>query len=80
MLYSYYTNLTNKTDYSRFGSHWEVIGFQQRDPVMDFRGVGIFGLLQSISLLNYHKDLLKNFFQYSLEEKHKFPLSLVYFS
>lgn len=30
---------------TRFGSHWEEIGFQNNDPATDLRGVGVLGLL-----------------------------------
>lgn len=37
---------------SRFGSHWEDIGFQGSDPTDDLRGVGMLGLLQLVWFLD----------------------------
>lgn len=35
---------------SVIGTHWDIIGFQGTDPATDFRGVGMLGLLQPMSL------------------------------
>jgi len=50
MLLTLYYKLTNLHCPSRFGSHWELLGFQGSDPSTDFRGVGILGLVQPLAL------------------------------
>ncbi|KAL0230465.1 hypothetical protein PCE1_004024 [Barthelona sp. PCE] len=47
ILANVYYNLTDDINIPPFPhSNWESIGFQGDDPATDFRGVGIFGLLQ----------------------------------
>ena len=47
MLMSIYKSITKaETLPTRFGPHWEVIGFQGNDPATDLRGAGILALLQ----------------------------------
>ena len=46
-----YRRLTGVGTISRFGTHWEEIGFQGSDPIDDLRGVGFLGLMQLIWLL-----------------------------
>ena len=41
----------NPSCFSRYGSHWERIGFQGTDPSTDLRGVGLLGLVQPLFLL-----------------------------
>jgi hypothetical protein len=60
----------------RFGSHWQQIGFQDRDPATDLRGVGMLGLLQILAFLNSHLELVKNIYEYSIDETHHFPLCI----
>ena len=36
--------------WSRYGSHWERIGFQGNDPSTDLRGVGLLGLVHPLFL------------------------------
>ena len=46
ILDSIYRLLTgSKVSCPRFGSHWEVIGFQGSDPATDLRGAGMLGLV-----------------------------------
>lgn len=40
-----WVKLTNKA-FSRYGNHWNEIGFQGRDPATDLRSTGILSLLQ----------------------------------
>ncbi|XP_014783535.1 ELMO domain-containing protein 3 isoform X1 [Octopus bimaculoides] len=61
-LFAVYRNLTGrKMNCSRYGYHWEEIGFQGTDPSTDLRAVGLLGLLQLLYLtskpqLNNLKD------------------------
>ncbi|VDN55080.1 unnamed protein product [Dracunculus medinensis] len=42
----------NRSNITRYGKHWESIGFQGDDPATDLRGVGIFGLCQLLFLVS----------------------------
>lgn len=44
------------TSVSRYGAHWERIGFQGNDPATDLRGAGMLSLLQMCFLLEKYKD------------------------
>ena len=57
MLMAIYCNLTGDATWPpRFGSHWEVIGFQGNDPATDLRGAGMLALLQAV---HFHKSYPK---------------------
>jgi len=60
----------------RFGSHWQQIGFQDRDPATDLRSVGMLGMLQILAFLSSHLELVKNIYKYSIDETHHFPLCI----
>lgn len=63
------------TDYClRYGSHWESIGFQGRDPATDLRGAGLLGLLQILAFLENYKIFIKQ--SQELAESLHFPLSI----
>ncbi|CAK59970.1 unnamed protein product (macronuclear) [Paramecium tetraurelia] len=59
ILYTIYCQLMT-TDYClRYGSHWEMIGFQGTDPATDLRGAGILGLLQILAFISEYKIYFK---------------------
>jgi len=62
---------------SRFGPHWEEIGFQGDDPATDLRGVGMFGLIQLYHLVKNHQDLATKIHKISRDERQYFPFSVV---
>ena len=48
MLMTIYCSLTGDATWPpRYGTHWEVVGFQGNDPATDLRGVGMLALLQA---------------------------------
>lgn len=65
------------TECSRFGSHWEEIGFQGDDPATDLRGVGMFGVIQLFYLVKNHQEFAKKMHKLSRDERQYFPFSVV---
>ncbi|CAG0902387.1 unnamed protein product [Darwinula stevensoni] len=64
----------------RYGSHWENIGFQGKDPATDLRGVGFLALVNTMSLLTTSEQLCKlgrNVYQLSLSESQHFPFMVL---
>lgn len=65
-----YRRLTGQTEpCPRYGSHWEVVGFQGNDPGTDLRGSGMFGLLQIVAFLKSSTTLLTRIFALSRDER-----------
>ncbi|CAI5445934.1 unnamed protein product [Caenorhabditis angaria] len=62
----------------RIGSHWQIVGFQGTNPATDFRGCGIFALLQLHSFTQrLPHNILKAIVQLSRAEPNDFPLAVV---
>lgn len=80
ILQTVYKVLTGtKIDCPRYGSHWDVIGFQGVDPATDLRGVGLLGLVQALHLLT-HEPLLplaRDVFRLSHDHHSQFPLMVL---
>ncbi|XP_045126717.1 ELMO domain-containing protein 3-like [Portunus trituberculatus] len=80
ILQTVYKVLTGtKIDCPRYGSHWDVIGFQGVDPATDLRGVGLLGLVQALYLLT-HESLLplaRDVFRLSHDQHSQFPLMVL---
>ncbi|XP_071090808.1 uncharacterized protein [Haliotis cracherodii] len=80
ILQSIYRTLTgSRFDCQRFGSHWEEIGFQGRDPGTDVRGVGMLGLLQLLYFLRNPKtaQLARDVYKLSLHPTQNFPFCVM---
>ncbi|XP_046543427.1 LOW QUALITY PROTEIN: uncharacterized protein LOC124253659 [Haliotis rubra] len=80
ILQSIYRTLTgSRFDCQRFGSHWEEIGFQGRDPSTDLRGVGMLGLLQLLYFLRNPKllALARDVYKLSLHPTQNFPFCVM---
>ncbi|XP_065829995.1 uncharacterized protein [Oscarella lobularis] len=62
-------------DCARFGSHWQVIGFQGADPATDLRGTGFLGLVHLIYLVmdEQRLRLALEIFQLSQDKVQNFP-------
>lgn len=61
----------------RHGSHWQIIGFQGKDPATDLRGTGMLGPLQLLYMVkNYRSHALKTL-QLSRDEEQNFPFAVV---
>ncbi|CAD8105680.1 unnamed protein product [Paramecium sonneborni] len=74
ILYTIYCQLMT-TDYClRYGSHWEMIGFQGTDPATDLRGAGILGLLQILAFISEYKIYIKQTLK--LFQQIKIPISI----
>ena len=54
-------------------NRWRDLGFQTSDPTVDFRGTGIFSLLQILYLLETNDNFSQKCFKYSRKEKTYFP-------
>ena len=77
-MYSYYVKLTGNTQCQMYGGHWRDIGFQDSNPYTDLRALGMFGPLQMLAFVEYHKDLLVEIWKYTQDDERnrkKFPLS-----
>ncbi|CAD6185942.1 unnamed protein product [Caenorhabditis auriculariae] len=62
----------------RTGPHWQIVGFQGNDPATDFRGCGIFGLLQLHSFSQrVNPEKLQAIVKLSRSEPNDFPLAVV---
>ncbi|XP_069140140.1 uncharacterized protein [Argopecten irradians] len=69
----------SRFDCSRFGSHWEEIGFQGNDPSTDLRGTGVLGLLNLVHLLRNPKrqSLAQEIYKLSLHPTQNFPFCVM---
>ena len=77
MLRTVYRQLTSTTlDCPRYGSHWEMIGFQGTDPSTDLRGVGVLGLVQAVYLVTTPEvaPFSQDIYSLSRSEGQEFPL------
>lgn len=74
ILRSIFIKLTGNYNCPRYGSHWEIIGFQGKDPAMDLRGAGMLGLLQILAFVTSHCETLKEALAFSLKDKLNPPL------
>ncbi|CAD8097666.1 unnamed protein product [Paramecium primaurelia] len=77
ILYTIYCQFMS-TDYClRYGSHWEMIGFQGADPTTDLRGAGIFGLLQMLAFISEYKIYIKQALKIFQDIKIPFSITLI---
>lgn len=74
MLRTIFIKLTDNYNCPRYGPHWEMIGFQGRDPASDLRSVGMLGVLQILAFLSSHFEIMKEAFTFSLKDKKNPPL------
>lgn len=54
MLEQIWTKLTSEP-FSRYGGHWNQLGFQGRDPATDLRSTGVLSLLQWLLFISDHE-------------------------
>jgi hypothetical protein len=74
ILCSLYRGLTNDPlAPPTFGNHWQVIGFQDKDPATDLRGAGLFSLIQLLWGMKHHKELMLKIYALSLDDRQNFP-------
>ncbi|KNC54380.1 ELMO domain-containing protein 3 [Thecamonas trahens ATCC 50062] len=64
---------------TRFGSHWELLGFQGRDPATDLRGVGMLGLVNLLALAQEYPVVARAAYEAALDPNHDYPMVLVGF-
>lgn len=64
---------------ARFGSHWEMLGFQANDPSTDLRGAGLLGLLQLLALVESYPDVALKVYRLANHSEQHFPLAIVSF-
>lgn len=77
ILMTIYKCLTGTTlDPSRFGSHWQDIGFQGNDPATDLRGTGMLSLLAILHLIREQKCLAQKLYLLSQHEVQNFPFCI----
>ncbi|CAG5125744.1 unnamed protein product [Candidula unifasciata] len=80
ILQTIYRCLTgSRFDCQRFGSHWEEIGFQGKDPATDLRGTGMLSLLHLLHFLQSPstKDLARDVYKLSLHPTQNFPFCIM---
>ncbi|GFO30650.1 Elmo domain-containing protein 3-like [Plakobranchus ocellatus] len=80
VLQTVYRCLTgSKFDCQRYGSHWEEIGFQGKDPATDLRGAGMLALLHLLYFLRdpSTKDLARDVYKLSLHPTQNFPFCVM---
>jgi hypothetical protein len=53
---------------ARFGAHWEVLGFQGKDPGTDFRGAGMLALMHLLHFFSYNRDNAERVWHLSTSE------------
>ena len=73
------TGGTESVDCPRFGSHWEVIGFQGSDPATDLRATGFLSLFHLLYLVDV-KDrltLTHKIYQLSKSSRNPFPFCVL---
>ena len=77
MLMAIYCTLTGDATWPpRYGTHWEVVGFQGNDPATDLRGVGMLALLQVLHFQKTQPKLLAAIYRLSRGER-DFPFMTV---
>ena len=67
----------------KYGSHWEMIGFQGNDPRTDIRGCGAFGVVQlmfGVSSTKYSQLMIDKIYKLSRDERQQFPFCIVSFN
>ncbi|RUS77717.1 hypothetical protein EGW08_014529 [Elysia chlorotica] len=80
VLQTVYRCLTgSKFDCQRYGSHWEEIGFQGRDPATDLRGAGMLALLHLLFFLRdpTTRELSRDVYKLSLHPTQNFPFCVM---
>ncbi|KAL8616621.1 hypothetical protein ACOMHN_036653 [Nucella lapillus] len=63
----------------RYGSHWEEIGFQGRDPATDLRGTGMLALVQLVSFLQDDStaQIARDLYKLALHPTQNFPFCVM---
>lgn len=78
MLQTVYKRITGDGhDCPRYGSHWELVGFQGNDPGTDLRDVGMFGLLQMLFFTETRSALALRIHRLSRDKVQHFPFLCV---
>ena len=77
MLLSVWKLLTGrKHDCMRLGTHWGEIGFQGTDPATDFRGMGVFGLIQMLYFASTFNEEAKVILARGQQMSNSFPFAI----
>lgn len=77
ILSSIYERYTARPPPARYGSHWEDVGFQGKDPATDLRGCGMLGLLQLLHLWDAGPSNARAIYRLSRDADQEFPLAVV---
>lgn len=62
---------------SRYGKHWEEIGFQGSDPATDLRGTGMLSLLQMCYFVEDNPATLAQVWEVAKDKESGFPFAVV---
>ncbi|KAK2170431.1 hypothetical protein LSH36_3g29019 [Paralvinella palmiformis] len=62
---------------SRISKQWGDIGFQGDDPMTDFRGMGILGLLNLVFLVTKHTNAAKQLLSHSTHPQYGYSFAIV---
>lgn len=80
ILQTIYIKLTGRNiNCRRYGAHWKEIGFSGADPADDLEGVGIFGLIELIYLLDNDTSLARDIYRYTKQATPPIPLCTLSF-
>lgn len=60
-----WTKLTGKP-FSRYGNHWNQIGFQGRDPATDLRSTGVLSIIQWYLFIDQDLSAAKDIYDWTL--------------
>nr|XP_014344416.1 PREDICTED: ELMO domain-containing protein 3 isoform X2 [Latimeria chalumnae] len=80
VLQTIYKKLTgSRFDCTRYGSHWEQIGFQGVDPMTDLRGTGFLGLMHPLYFVmdSQTLPLAHEIYKLSQHETQNFPFCVL---
>ncbi|KAK3287830.1 hypothetical protein CYMTET_4676 [Cymbomonas tetramitiformis] len=68
-----YTGATGTV--ARYGSHWEDVGFQGKDPATDLRSCGVLGLVHLLYLHHHNEQSAAAIYMLSRDTIQEFPLA-----
>lgn len=78
MLEVIWNALQNNKKYNRYGTHWEDVGFQGRDPATDLRGTGVLSLFFMYLFIDRHKEDFVKMYMSSIDSESQFPYAISY--
>lgn len=77
LLNSLWTKLEKTITPNNPSPKWKIIGFQGNNPLTDFRGMGLFGLLQLVEITNKYEKEFMEIYKLSKTKEHEFPFCIV---